>query len=94
MEAEKQIQNIHDKVQLMLKKQEQLQKENAKLKTELEASSRQVAILQKQNEALSQKIDAAKLGFQALSAEDKKALNTRIDNYLAEIDKCLAILNA
>jgi chromosome segregation ATPase len=93
MEAEQQIQNIHDKVQLLLKKQLQLQKENAKLKTELEASSRQLAILQKQNEALSQKIDAAKLGFQALSAEDKKALNIRIDDYLAEIDKCLAMLN-
>jgi septal ring factor EnvC (AmiA/AmiB activator) len=93
MEAEKQIQNIHDKVQLMLKKQQQLQKENAKLTTELNASTRQLAILQKQNEALSQKIDAAKLGFQTLSAEDKKALNIRIDDYLAEIDKCLAMLN-
>jgi septal ring factor EnvC (AmiA/AmiB activator) len=93
MEAEKQIQNIHDKVQLLLKKQQQFQKENAKLKAELEASTRQTVILQKQNEMLSQKVDASKLGFQTLSVEDKKALNTRIDNYLTEINKCLALLN-
>ena len=93
MEAEKQIQNIQEKLQQMLKKQQLLQKENAKLKAELDISSRQLAILQKQNEALSQKVDTSNIGFQSLSAADKKALDTRINSYLSEIDKCLALLN-
>lgn len=93
MEAEKQIQNIQEKLQQMLKKQQVLQKENAKLKTELDASSHQLAVLQKQNETLSQKLDASNIGFQNLSIADKKALDTRINSYLSEIDKCLTLLN-
>jgi hypothetical protein len=88
-----QIKNIHDKLQQLLKQQAVLKNENQRLQKELEKA---VALnTEKQNllQLMQQQLDAAKLGSGNLNEAEKNALTKRIDIYLKEIDKCIALLN-
>ena len=88
-----QIKNIQDKLQLLLKQQSVLAKENQRLKKELDKA---VSLLEEKEQLiqnLHQKLDTLKLGSGNLDASEKQALGKRIDIYLKEIDKCLALLN-
>lgn len=88
-----QIKSIHDKLQQLLKQKSMLQKENQKLAKELEKA---IAINQDREKSLQnvqQQMDVIKLRSGSLNEEEKSALGKRIDLYLKEIDKCLALLN-
>ncbi|MES2004587.1 MAG: hypothetical protein V4450_08700 [Bacteroidota bacterium] len=88
-----QIKSIQDKLQQLLKQQALLQKENQQLKKELEKTTALHEEKQAVAQSLQQQVDAAKLGSGAISESEKNALSKRIDLYLKEIDKCLALLN-
>jgi hypothetical protein len=93
IEPASQIQNIQDKLQLLLKQQAVLLKENLRLKKELERSQ---SIASEKEEALSriqEQVDVLKMGSGNISEAERTALGKRIDGYLKEIDKCLAMLN-
>lgn len=88
-----QIKRIQDKLQLLLKQQAVLQKENNRLKNDLQEA---IFDNMKKTEALhtiQQQVDVLKMGSSALSETEKHTLNKRIDGYLREIDQCLALLN-
>ena len=91
-ELDVQLANLQNKLQLLLKQSQVLIKENAQLKNE---RAQLLDIINKKDEQLQkmqQQIDAS--GFNnVLSEDEKKHLEKRIDEYLKEIDKCLAILN-
>lgn len=89
-----QIKNIQDKLQQLLRQQQLLQKENQKLKKELEKALLNSGEKEHVVQTLQQQVDALKLGAGARSEEEKTALQKRIDGYLKEIDKCLTLLNA
>jgi hypothetical protein len=94
MAVDEQLKNIHQKLQLLLKQYQQLQKENAAIKKELE---NQRLLMKEKSELiqqLQQKIDVAKLNAPGITPEEKKLLEQRINGYLAEIEKCLALLNS
>ncbi len=88
-----QIKSIQDKLQQLLRQQAVLQKENQRLKKELEKTGGIDKEKDRQIQSLQQKVDTLKIGSLHLNEEDKSALGKRIDNYLKEIDKCLAMLN-
>lgn len=88
-----QIKSIQDKLQQLLKQQALLQKENQKLKKELEKSIVVSDEKEKSLEVIRQQVDVLKLGAGNLNNAEKNALGKRIDVYLKEIDKCLALLN-
>jgi len=88
-----QIRNIQDKLQLLLKQQSVLVKENQRLKKELDKAVSMVDEKEQFIQSLHQKVDTLKLGAGNLDAAEKHALGKRIDVYLKEIDKCLALLN-
>ena len=88
-----QIKSIQDKLQQLLKQQSILQKENQRLKKDLEKVGSQNLEKQAIVQSLQEQMDVAKLGTENLTAEEKKALSKRIDGYLKEIDKCFALLN-
>ena len=88
-----QIKSIQDKLQQLLRQQVLLQKENQQLKKELEKTTALHAEKQVLLQNLQQQSDAVKLGSGAISDAEKNALSKRIDLYLKEIDKCLALLN-
>lgn len=94
MAVEEQIKNLHQKLQLLLKKYQQLQKENTALKKEVEGQ--RLALKEKDGlvYTLQQKIDVAKLNAGAMDVTEKKQLEQRINGYLSEIEKCLVLLNS
>ena len=92
--VEEQLKSLHQKLQLLLKKYQQLQKENATLKKEVEGQ--RMALKEKDGVVynLQQKIDVAKLNAGSMDAAEKKQLEQRINGYLSEIEKCLVLLNS
>jgi hypothetical protein len=88
-----QIKSIQDKLQQLLKQQAVLYKENQRLKKELEKASSLNEEKQALVQALQQQTDVLKLGSGTMDEAEKNALGKRIDVYLKEIDKCLALLN-
>lgn len=93
-EFDLQLQNIHQKLQQVLKHYQQLQNENETLKKELKKNQQLLAEKNKQFAELQQKADVLKLGVKEWSDQDKNDLEKRIDSYLKEIEKCLSLLNA
>ena len=88
-----QIKNIQDKLQQLLRQQVLLQKENQKLKKELEKAMLDNGEKEQSLQAIRQQVDVIKMGSGNLNDAEKIALSKRIDGYLKEIDKCLALLN-
>jgi regulator of replication initiation timing len=90
-----QIKSIQDKLQQLLRQQSALQKENQKLKRDLEKAVADKDEKEQSLQAIHQQVDALKLGSgnNLLNDTEKNALSKRIDGYLKEIDKCLALLN-
>ncbi len=88
-----QIKNIQDKLQQLLRQQALLQKENQKLKKDLEKSALENSEKEQSLQAIRQQVDVIKMGSGNLNESEKNALSKRIDGYLKEIDKCLALLN-
>lgn len=89
-----QIQRVEEKVQRLLKEYDigqkeikRLQKENNKLKEQLQAKSELVDQLQR-------KMDSMKLNGGLMDESSKKDLEKRINTYLKDIDKCLALLHS
>ncbi len=93
VELDLQIKSIQDKLQLLVKQHQLLQKENGKLKKELEKATLLNTEKEQSLQNLQQQLDVLKLGSGNLDHAEKLALGKRIDAYLKEIDKCLALLN-
>jgi peptidoglycan hydrolase CwlO-like protein len=85
---------LQEKLQLLLKRQHALEKENVQLKGSL--ASQQAAIEKLENDL--KKEQAALITAQMRPAEqmdpaEKAALNKKIDHYIKEIDSCIQNLN-
>lgn len=91
---DEQIQRIEDKVLLLLKEYNLAQKEIQRLQKE---NNRLNALLQSSNDKtnkLNQKEDIVKISVESLKNHSKTDLEKRIDAYLKDIDKCLALLHS
>jgi predicted nucleic acid-binding Zn-ribbon protein len=91
--AEQQLKRIQDKLQHLLKNHTALQKENTQLRQEIEKSKKHTVQQQKSIEDLKQQLDILRLSTRKMSAADKKELEKRINSYLKEIDRCIALLS-
>jgi FtsZ-binding cell division protein ZapB len=87
------LKTIQAKLQQVLKQYQLLQKENAQLKKELSRSQQHTAEKTTQLQTLQQQVDVLKLGVSGWNDHEKAELEKRIDVYLKEIDKCIALLN-
>ncbi len=79
---------------MLLKQQQLLQKENQRLKKDLDK-----ALMDKDGqdsvlEGLKQQLESAAIDGAKWSPADKQQMEKRIDGYLKEIEKCLALLNS
>lgn len=91
-ETASQIKRIQEKLQQLLKQHVALQKENTLLKEELGQSKEQASIQRQHVDSLKQQVEVLKLHAGEMSAVDKKELEKRINGYLKEIDRCIAML--
>lgn len=90
--TEQHLKRIQDKLQQFLKLHTALQKENVQLKEELNKSKEETRVQQQHIDTLKQKVDILKLNAGEMSAADKKEFEKKINTYLKEIDRCIALL--
>lgn len=90
--TEQQIKRIQDKLQQLLKNHAALQKENLKLKEELAASQKQLSAQHLSTEELKQQVSILKMNAVEMNEADKKEFEKRINAYVKEIDRCIALL--
>ena len=86
------LKRIQDKLQLLLKQFTVLQKENSRLKDEIHSAQEKLNGQQKNVDELKQQVSVLKLSAGEMSEGDKKEFEKRINGYLKEIDRCIAML--
>lgn len=91
--TEEQLKRVQDKLQQLLKQHAALQKENERLKTEAENAREKIAAREKNTEELKQQVSILKVSSGQMSEADKKEWEKRINGYLKEIDRCIALLS-
>ena len=91
--SSEQFKRVTEKLQELVKKYDQLKKENERLKGELiPAKEREMEFLE-QISSLEQKVMILKAGTGKMEETDRKELDKRIHTYLKEIDKCITMLS-
>ena len=90
---EEHINSINSKLQLLLKKYAALQKENLILSREMEVfKENEKAFLQKIN-TLEIQTGILKASAGKMDEKEKQVFEKRINQYLKDLDKCMAMLN-
>lgn len=87
------IKNIHEKLQLLLKKHVMLIKENAQLAKQNALYQSNEKILVEKNEQLLQQVNILKTSAGQLEGKEKAEFEKNINHYIRSIDKCISILN-
>ena len=91
--TEQHLKRIQDKLQQLLKQYTTVQKENNKLKEQLASANQKTTAQQKNMDELKQQVSILKLNAGEMSETDKKEFEKRINSYVKEIDRCLALLS-
>ncbi|NBO58080.1 MAG: hypothetical protein EBU73_03980 [Chitinophagia bacterium] len=86
------IKKIQDKLLLLVDKYNGLQRENEKLKKSLQDLHTEAAYLKEKNDQMSLQLNMMKVAETDDSKEAKLALEKKINEYIKEIDKCIAHL--
>ena len=90
--SEQHLKRIQDKLQQLLKQHTAVQKENNRLKEELQEAKDKIAAQQKNMDELKQQASILKMNTGEMDVSDKKELEKRINQYVKEIDRCIALL--
>jgi chromosome segregation ATPase len=90
--AEQQLKRIQDKLQHLLKQYAAVQKENQKLQEEIALLNQKILTQQHSADELKQQVSILKLNTGEMSELDKKEFEKRINAYVKEIDRCIAML--
>jgi hypothetical protein len=91
-QPELQLKRVHEKIGLLLKQHLALQKENERLRDDLKKMLVRYEDLTREAEKSRQQADVSKLSGSGLDESDKKMLEKRLNQYVREIDKCIALL--
>lgn len=94
MDINTHIVHLQEKLQLLIKAYKQLQKENSKLQRDLVVLHSEKENQQQQLAQMEQRIAAVQITGTPFNDQEKQALQKKIDTYLKEIEKCLALLHA
>lgn len=87
------IKNIHERLQLLLKKHALLVKENNLLTKEIQVYQSDKKMLLEKNEQLQQQVNILKTSAGQLEGKEKADFEKSINSYIRSIDKCIATLN-
>lgn len=87
------IKNIHERLQLLLKKHALLLKENNLLTKENQVYQSDKKMLLEKNEQLQQQVNILKTSAGRLEGKEKADFEKSINRYIRSIDKCIATLN-
>jgi len=87
------LKRIQDKLQRLLKERQQLQAENERLRQSLQATQKQLEKQQEDLESWKQKAEISQYTTGGMNEAEKKQFEKRINAYLREIDRCIALLS-
>ncbi len=87
------LKRIQEKVQQLLRRFKSMQQENERLRRSLDDSAEKLKVAQEQIQQLRAQVDVLKLNAGELNTADKKEIEKKINNYLKEIDRCIALLS-
>ena len=93
MSVDQQFTTLYDKLQALLKQYSRLEKENEKLREELEESKQREGATLGKVEELQSQISILKLAAGEMSEKDKKTFERQLTQYIKEIDKTIAYLS-
>jgi regulator of replication initiation timing len=93
MKPIEQIDRIRTKVQALVKKQQVLEKENEKLKSELDRKQGLELELKEKVGQLEEQLNLAKVSGGEMDEVSKKAFEKQLNQYIKEIDRCIAMLS-
>ncbi|ATL45979.1 hypothetical protein COR50_01700 [Chitinophaga caeni] len=99
MEIDQYIQNIENKLHLVLKKLQQVQAENALLKEQVGSQEQEIQLQYKAIAEMENRLKTVAIAHAAHSQSDdneafKKEIRGKINEYIREIDRCIALLSA
>ncbi len=92
-DLEKNIKRINDKLQLLLRNYQQLQKDNQRQSLLIEELTKTKDKNGQQIKALQEQVSILKAATGQMNEADKKAFEKHINQYIKEIDKCIGILS-
>lgn len=93
MTVDQQFNTLNEKLQLLLRQYQRLQKDNERLREELHLSREKELASQQTMEAMEQQISILKLASGEMNEQDKRELEKKINNYIKEIDRCISFLS-
>ena len=86
------IDRVNEKLQLLVRQYQALQKENERLKQELEQRGIREQEMSEKITRLQQQMEIASVYSGQAEEDTKKELEKRINAYIKEIDQCIALL--
>ena len=92
-EIEIKLKQIQDKLALLARKNSAIRKENQTLRESLQEAKAVAGNAATQAEALQHQLDAKKYAQAKMEPEERKAFEKKINSYIREIDKCIALLS-
>jgi len=92
-ELEAPIKNIEQKLKEVTRRYNTLKKENQRLQDEVQKLNDIITQKEEELQQFRRQSDLLKSGIQSWQPEQRKQFVKRIDVYLKEIDKCIALLN-
>jgi chromosome segregation ATPase len=90
---EEQINSLNTKLQLLLKKYSVIQKENEILNREIEKMRKNKNELLDRLNTLEMQTGILKASAAKMNEEEKDGFQKRINQYIKDLDKCMAMLN-
>lgn len=90
---EQSLQRINDKLQQVAQRYQSLQKENLQLTRELRVLKEREEAREKKVIELELKMAAIKTATGRLDESEKKEIDKRLNHYIREIDRCIALLS-
>jgi chromosome segregation ATPase len=92
-ELENQIKRIQDKLQRLLKQQQVLSRENEELKEQLSVYKNESVDNRNTIDELKQQVSILKVNAAEMTDIDKREFEKRLNYYIKEIDRCIAMLS-
>lgn len=86
------ISRVNDKLQVLMKLYEKLEKENEKLRQQLAQKERVEKVTDERVKQLQQQVEIATAVSGVQDDKNKTDLEKRINAYIREIDQCIAML--
>ena len=93
MTIDQQFNSLNDKLQQLLKQHHRIQKENERLRQELEESRGRELNHQQRLEELEQQVTILKISSGEMDEKDKREFEKKINQYIREVDKCISFLS-